>query len=115
MAKTYIDESGYLRFKDTDKLVHRWAAEKKSGRSLKPGEVVHHRNRNKLDNSHGNLRVFKNQDAHDKAHKYDSYRFGLKASYQGFSHEYVNNSGCFVCVIIIVSVISVCYYCVSLV
>jgi hypothetical protein len=31
-SKVYLDENGYYRFKDSNKLVHRWAAEKKLGR-----------------------------------------------------------------------------------
>jgi len=67
--KTYIDQNGYRRFTNSDKAVHRWVAEKKLGRKLYPGEVVHHKNRNKLDNSEDNLEVFANQAEHDKVHK----------------------------------------------
>jgi len=67
--KTYIDQNGYRRFIDTDKAVHRWMAEKKLGRNLYPGEVVHHINRNKLDNSIDNLQIFSSQYEHDKEHK----------------------------------------------
>lgn len=49
MAKTYIDENGYRRFSDSGKLVSRWVAEKKLGRELDDEEVVHHKNRDKLD------------------------------------------------------------------
>ena len=38
--KTYIDENGYARFKDSNKLVSRWVAERKLGRELRNGEVV---------------------------------------------------------------------------
>ncbi len=81
---TYKDRKGYLRFKDSNKPVHRWIAENKLGRKLRKGEVVHHKNRNKQDNRSSNLWVFKNQDAHDNAHKKDARRFGKKASYRGF-------------------------------
>jgi hypothetical protein len=37
--------------------------------------------------------IFPNQAAHDRAHKYDAYRFGKKASYQGFGSK-EENSGC---------------------
>ena len=50
-SKVYVDDKGYFRFKDSGKLVHRWVDEKKLGRKLRAGEVVHHINRNKRDNS----------------------------------------------------------------
>lgn len=54
----YIDERGYARFKDTNKLVHRHVAEKYIiHRKLRPDEDVHHKNRNKLDNRIENLEV----------------------------------------------------------
>ncbi|WP_368672155.1 HNH endonuclease [Treponema endosymbiont of Eucomonympha sp.] len=42
-----------------------------------PGEIVHHKNRNKLDNSPGNLQVFPNQTEHDKYHKQTDLWFKL--------------------------------------
>lgn len=86
-AKTYKDEKGYVRFKNSDKPLHRHAAEKKLGRELRPGEVVHHINRNKADNKMSNLWVFKSQKEHDRAHKEDAEDFGKKASYQGFKKK----------------------------
>lgn len=86
-SKTYVDQDGYRRFKDSDTLVHRWVAEKKLGRRLKPGEVVHHKDRNKLNNSPENLWVFKNQKEHDRAHRIDAKKHGAKASYQGFTER----------------------------
>jgi len=62
--KTFVAASGYRKFKDSGKLVHRWVEEKKLGRKLKSGEVVHHRNSNKLDNSPNNLKVFRSQKEH---------------------------------------------------
>jgi len=38
--KTYVDKYGYLRFKDTNKLVHRWVMEKYTGRKLESWEVI---------------------------------------------------------------------------
>ncbi len=83
-SKTYKDERGYSRFRDSNKPVHRWAASKKLGRSLRKGEVVHHKNRNKSDNSFANLWVFGSQKEHDRAHKIDAKRHGKKVSFLGF-------------------------------
>ena len=83
-SKTYIDEDGYLRFKDSDIPVHRWVAEKKLGRELRPGEVVHHKDRDKLNNDPSNLWVFGSQEEHDRVHEEDALRHGERASYQGF-------------------------------
>ncbi len=98
---TYIDDNGYERFSDSNKLVHRRMAEKKLGRKLKPGEVVHHKDRDKTNNHPSNLHVFPNQEAHDRAHKYDAYRHGKKASYQGFKSK-EENGGCMVLVVLLI-------------
>jgi hypothetical protein len=98
---TYIDDNGYERFSDSDILVHRWAAEKKLKRKLRRGEVVHHKDRNKTNNHPNNLHVFPNQAAHDRAHKFDAYRFGKRASYQGFKSK-EENSGCMVILVFII-------------
>ncbi len=71
------------RFKDSNILEHRLAAEKKSGRELRTGEVVHHKDRDKTNNSPNNLHVFKNQSEHDRVHKNDAQRFGKDYSYKG--------------------------------
>jgi hypothetical protein len=67
-SKTYIDKRGYRRFNGSNRLVHRWVAEKKLGRKLRPGEVVHHKNGNKLDNRPQNLKVMM-YDQHEVHHK----------------------------------------------
>lgn len=92
--KTYIDKRGYRRYSDSNKLVHRQVAEKKLGRALRKGEVVHHKDRNKLNNSPNNLWVFKNQKEHDRIHKLDARNHGKKASYKGFGK--FEDSGCLV-------------------
>jgi hypothetical protein len=63
-AKTFINGNGYQQFKDSGTYVHRWVEEKKLGRKLKPGEVVHHINGNPLDNSPKNLKVYASQSKH---------------------------------------------------
>jgi len=73
---TYIDKDGYKRYCDSNKLVHRHVAEMTQGRILRPGEVVHHKNRNKLDNRRSNLWVFDSQQRHHKIHKQDEKKYG---------------------------------------
>jgi hypothetical protein len=76
MVEYYYDENGYKRFRNSDKLVHRHVAERKLGRKLRPGEVVHHKNRDKSDNSRANLWVFKNQKKHNSTHRQDKKYYG---------------------------------------
>lgn len=60
---------------------HIISAEKKIGRYLKDGEVVHHINENKHDNREENLIVFKTNADHSAFHK------GLKATLIGDVYE----------------------------
>jgi hypothetical protein len=62
--KTYVDENGYLRFKGTDRLVHRDVAYRqiylpKKRRYKLPFSKyqVHHRDGNKLNNDVSNLQI----------------------------------------------------------
>lgn len=71
MASWFTDKKGYRRFSDSGEYVHRWVAKKEYG--LERGNVVHHINRDKRDNNPDNLYVFKNQRAHNRAHKRDGW------------------------------------------
>ncbi|MBS3061563.1 MAG: HNH endonuclease [Candidatus Diapherotrites archaeon] len=73
MADTYIDKKGYRRFSDSSNLVHQWVAEQKVGGPLRPGSVVHHKDRDKLNNDPDNLWVFKSQKKHWKTHQKDGH------------------------------------------
>lgn len=72
----YVDDEGYPRFKDTDMLVHRWVMSKKKGRRLNPEEVVHHNDGNKMNFHPSNLRLFQNQEAHEKHHEWKEHNLG---------------------------------------
>lgn len=84
---SYVDNKGYKRRKSDGKPIHRIIAEILNGGPLKKGAVVHHKNRNKRDNSPGNLRIFKNQGLHNLLHKWTAFWFGKNASYKGGKKE----------------------------
>lgn len=56
MPKTYINKRGYRCFADSGRLVHRWVAKKKYG-SIPKGNVIHHKDGNKLNNHPNNLQL----------------------------------------------------------
>ena len=85
--KTYKDKYGYLRYKDSRKSVHRSIVEKKYGRKLGRDLVVHHKNRNKLDNRISNLEVMTHEE-HDAQHRHDAKKHG-KHSYTGYTKDRV--------------------------
>jgi hypothetical protein len=47
---------------------HRVIAERKLGRTLRQGEIVHHEDRNRLNYAEDNLNVLPNQAAHIREH-----------------------------------------------
>lgn len=63
--------TGYTKISGSDIHEHRAVAESVLGRSLTPGEVVHHEDLNKRNNNPENLIVFPNQAAHAYHHKMD--------------------------------------------
>ena len=65
--ETYTDKNGYLRYSDSDYLVHRRVMGKKLGRRLERGEIAHHINGNKLDNRPENLELLTAKE-HYKRH-----------------------------------------------
>lgn len=67
--KIFVAENGYVYFVDSHKSVHRWVMEKSLGRKLSHKEVVHHIDGNKQNNKIYNLKLFPNQEAHDKYHR----------------------------------------------
>ena len=72
---------GYLRFKDSGVYVHRWVMEKHLERRLRPEEVVHHIDGNKLNNDINNLMLFSSQKEHDNYHRECKRRYGTWYAY----------------------------------
>ncbi|MGM5483762.1 MAG: HNH endonuclease signature motif containing protein [Nanobdellota archaeon] len=60
--KTYKDKNGYLRFSDSNMLVHRWKATKKYGKEKINGKEIHHLDGNKENNNFDNLVIVEKQD-----------------------------------------------------
>lgn len=78
----YVDKDGYPRYSNSHKLIHRCNMEKFIGRKLNKEEVVHHKDGDKRNFRINNLRLFVNQNEHDKFHR-DHY------AKKGYWHEKV--------------------------
>lgn len=66
----YINNKSHHLATNVGKVfVHRLVAERKLGRRLKLGEVVHHIDEDKLNNSIDNIMVFSSNSEHIKFHK----------------------------------------------
>lgn len=60
--KTYYDNNGYLRFKDSKRLVHRYVYEKKLGKKIPEKMQIHHLDNNKKNNQPENLIMLTKED-----------------------------------------------------
>jgi hypothetical protein len=75
-SNLYGDKWENIRYSDSHKTVAVAIMEKFFGHKLRPGSVVHYKNRDKSDNRPSNLWVFKNQQEHDRIHREDKRKFG---------------------------------------
>lgn len=70
------------------RLEHHLIMEKKIGRSIKKGEVVHHIDGNKLNNSEDNLVLIRHASAHRRLHAF-ALRHGLSISVLNFNQSWL--------------------------
>jgi HNH endonuclease len=75
-GETVIDGTGYVRVAGNRHL-HRIVAEQALGRALRPGEIVHHKDGDKLNNDPSNLEVFASHAAHALHHATDRLARGI--------------------------------------
>jgi hypothetical protein len=82
------DLNGYA--KRNGRHEHRVVAEKMIGRPLKPGEVVHHIDRNKRNNNPSNLMVLPSQRAHIKLHRKEMLIAQAKATLNKWNLDHIS-------------------------
>jgi len=82
---TQVHQSSEKKFypKSAGRHVHRQVAEQKIGRTLLPGEIVHHQNENSQDYSAENLQILKNQAEHARLHLVERWRKWKEAGHAG--------------------------------
>lgn len=68
--KRYKDNQGYIKIlvNGVHVFEHRYVMEKKLGRKLKKGEIVHHSDENRSNNKPGNLSLYPSNGVHCKDH-----------------------------------------------
>jgi len=66
--QTYVGKQHHLADIRGYAYVHRLVAEVKMGRRLKPGELVHHANGIRLDNTEQNIQILRSIAAHKASH-----------------------------------------------
>ncbi len=69
MVRIFRNKKGDKRFGDAGKSEHRQVAEKKMGRRLRRGEVVHYKKRNKGDKRRKKLSMFRSKKQHPRSKK----------------------------------------------
>lgn len=72
--KTYVSKDGYARFKDSDKLVHRYVAGKKYGEENIKGRPVHHIDGHKSNFDEENLLLLWDNGDHRNLEKWEHKR-----------------------------------------
>lgn len=114
----FVDERGYPRFKHNKKLVHREVEEQKLGRRLEQDEVVHHKNKDKMDFDPSNLQALKRDDhttvVHGRGYTLEMVIAGFAIFFLLIVSIYVGTinkvGGCVCCPITLILIAVIFYY-----